>query len=442
MNPDLPPRPPGMPHALMGLFACACGLSVANVYYAQPLLDALAHDFDLPKAAVGGVITAAQIGSGVALIFLVPLGDRLPRRLLMLVQLAGLVVALAGVSLATTTLQLLIGMLLVGLLGTAMTQGLIAYAATAASALERGRVVGAAQSGVVMGLLLARVLSGGIADVASWRAVYATAAALMIAMALMLWRHLPAQPPPARSIPYAQLVVSMFALLAHDRVLQVRGVIALLMFAAFGAFWSGMVLLLSAPPHGLSHTAIGAFGLVGAVGAMGALRAGAWADRGRAQRASLLSLLLLIAAWLPLYFAPVSMTALVLGVLVLDLAGQAIHVTNQSMILRSGGDAHSRLIGGYMLFYAVGSGVGAVGSTWAFAQGGWPAVCALGTALSAAAGLFWAATLPVTRAASPASAAPAPSATSTPSAASLPSLPSVPSGPAAASAACDRVGCA
>lgn len=377
---------------LVTLFACACALSVANVYYAQPLLDALAHDFDLTEAAVGSVITAAQIGSGMALVFLVPLGDRLPRRGLMLAQLAALVAALAGVSAAQTAVQLLIGMLCVGLLGTAMTQGLIAYAATAASAAERGRVVGAAQGGVVMGLLLARVLAGGIADLASWRMVYATSAALMIVLAFILGRYLPMQTMPPRSLPYPQLVLSMFTLLARDRVLRVRGVIAMLMFAAFGVFWSGMVLLLSAPPHALSHTAIGAFGLVGAAGALGAVRAGSWADRGHAQAVSLLALLLLTASWVPLYFAPVSLWALVLGVLVLDLAGQAIHVTNQSMILRSGSDAHSRLIGGYMLFYAVGSGAGAMASTWTFAHGGWSAVCALGATLSGMAWLFWAVT--------------------------------------------------
>ncbi|MDQ2188115.1 MFS transporter [Alcaligenaceae bacterium A4P071] len=372
-------------------------MSVANVYYAQPLLDALAHDFNLAQAAVGGVITAAQIGSAVALIFLVPLGDRLPRRPLMLAQLAALVVALAGVSAAQSIVQLLIGMLLVGLLGTAMTQGLIAYAATAALASERGRVVGAAQGGVVMGLLLARVLAGGIADLASWRMVYATSAALMILLAVALWRCLRLQAPPAHGLRYPQLVVSMFTLLARDRVLQVRGVIAMLMFAAFSAFWSGMVLLLSAPPYGLSHTVIGAFGLVGAVGALGAVRAGSWADRGHAQTVSVAALLLLAASWLPLYFAAASLWALVIGVLVLDLAGQAIHVTNQSLILRSGSEAHSRLIGGYMLFYALGSGVGAMASTWAYAHGGWPAVCALGAGLSAVAGLFWALTKPLTQ---------------------------------------------
>lgn len=144
----------------MWLFALASGLSVANVYYAQPLLDALARDFAISDAAIGGVIAATQIGCAMALLLLVPLGDRVNRRRLIATQVFLLIAALTAVSLASTTVMLLGGMLAVGLLGTAMTRGLIAYAASAASPHEQGRVVGAAQSGVFIGLLLARVFSG------------------------------------------------------------------------------------------------------------------------------------------------------------------------------------------------------------------------------------------------------------------------------------------
>lgn len=146
-----------MPAGLVWLFAIASGLSVANVYYAQPLLDALGRAFAISDASVGGVVTATQIGCALALLLLVPLGDRLNRRRLMGAQLILLIAALVAVSAATSALMLLVSMLAVGLLGTAMTQGLIAYAASAAGTHEQGRVVGAAQSGVFIGLLLARV---------------------------------------------------------------------------------------------------------------------------------------------------------------------------------------------------------------------------------------------------------------------------------------------
>lgn len=180
-----------MPRSLVWLFALASGLSVANVYYAQPLLDALARDFAISDAAIGGVIAATQIGCAMALLLLVPLGDRVNRRRLIATQVFLLIAALTAVSLASTTVMLLGGMLAVGLLGTSMTQGLIAYAASAASPHEQGRVVGAAQSGVFIGLLLARVFSGGVSDLFGWRGVYIFAALLMLGIALPLWRRLP-----------------------------------------------------------------------------------------------------------------------------------------------------------------------------------------------------------------------------------------------------------
>lgn len=383
----------GVRRSLVVLFSCASGLSVANVYYAQPLLDALAEDFSISLASVGGVITATQVGCALALLLLVPVGDRADRRRLMLVQSAGLIAALVCVGLATTSTALLAGMLAVGLLGTAMTQGLIAYSATIAAPAERGRVVGAAQAGVVIGLLSARVLAGSIADLAGWRGVYLCSAALMVALTAMLWRALPIQTPPAQRLSYPRLLLSMLELLRRERVLQIRGVIALLMFAAFSAFWSALVLPLSAAPYEFSHTAIGAFGLVGVVGALAAARAGQWADRGLGQWTSGLALSLLLCSWLPLWFATSSLWLLVVGIVLLDLGGQAIHVTNQSLIFSAQPDAHSRLVGCYMLFYAAGSGLGAIAATAAYASAGWPGVCGVGAGFSMAALVFWAATL-------------------------------------------------
>jgi predicted MFS family arabinose efflux permease len=381
-----------MPRGLMLLFACASGLSVANVYYAQPLLEALASDFGISHAAVGSVVTATQAGCALALLLLVPLGDRMERRRLMLLQLLGLVLALAAVGLARSAAMLLAGMLAVGLLGTAMTQGLIAYAASASQVHERGRVVGAAQGGVFMGLLLARVFAGAVGDLAGWRGVYACSALLMLGLAWPLWRQLPRLAAPLHPPGYMQLLASMLQLLRHDRVLRTRGMLALLMFATFNIFWSALALPLSAPPHSLSLTAIGAFGLAGAAGALAAARAGGLADRGFAQRTSLGALLILLLAWAPLALLEQSLWALIAGIVLLDLGGQALHVTNQSLIFRSNPQAHSRLVGLYMLFYAVGSGLGALIATNAYARFGWHGVCVAGAGFSLAALVFWAMT--------------------------------------------------
>lgn len=379
----------GVSTSLAWLFAIASGLSVANVYYAQPLLDALARDFGISHAAVGGVITATQLGCALALLFLVPLGDRVDRRRLMAMQMLALTFALVAVGMAQSTLALLAGMLAVGLLGTAMTQGLIAYAASAAAPHEQGRVVGTAQGGVFIGLLLARVFAGGVSDLAGWRGVYFCAALLMLGIAIPLWRRLPILPPASRTLSYPRLLASMLTLLRQEKVLQVRGMLALLMFAAFNIFWSALVLPLSAPPYNFSHTLIGAFGLAGVVGALAAARAGQWADRGYARRTSGLALLVLLLAWWPLSLMEVSLWALVMGIVLLDLGGQALHVTNQSLIFRTRPDAHSRLVGLYMMFYAVGSGLGAICTTVTYARFGWQGVCTLGASVSLLALVFW-----------------------------------------------------
>jgi predicted MFS family arabinose efflux permease len=182
-------------------------------------------------------------------------------------------------------------------------------------------------------------------------------------------------------------------LLAHERVLQVRGMIGLLMFAAFSIFWSALVLPLSAPPFSMSHTSIGAFGLVGALGALAAARAGQLTDRGLGQVTTGIALALLVASWLPIAFTIESIPLLIVGIILLDVGGQAIHVVNQSMIFSTRPEAHARLVGCYMLFYSAGSGLGAISSTAMYAYAGWHGVCLLGAAVSLVALMFWAVTL-------------------------------------------------
>jgi predicted MFS family arabinose efflux permease len=392
MPTDPPSKPPPeISRGMVLFFAAASGLSVANVYYSQPLLETLASDFGLSYSVVGGVVTATQVGCALALLLLVPLGDRVDRRRLMAVQSIALVAALGVVSLARSTPVLLAGMLAIGLLGTSMTQGLIAYAARAAAEHERGRVVGAAQSGVFIGLLLARVFAGIVSDHAGWRGVYVCSAVMMLALAVPLWRRLPKLGIAPEVMSYRKLLASMVQILKNDRVLQVRGVLALLMFATFNIFWSALVLPLSAPPFSFSHTVIGAFGLAGVVGALAAVRAGRWADRGFGERTTVVALLLLLVAWWPLSMLGESLWALLIGIVLLDLGGQALHVTNQSLIFQARPEIHSRLLSLYMLFYSVGSGLGAIGTTTTYAHAGWRGVCMLGAAVSLLALAFWAA---------------------------------------------------
>jgi predicted MFS family arabinose efflux permease len=342
----------------------------------------------MSPATIGIVITLTQIGYGLGLVLLVPLGDLLNRRRLIVTQTLLSAAALLMIALAPDSAWLLLGMTLTGLLAV-VTQVLVAYAATLAVPAQRGRVVGVVTSGIVVGILLARTIAGAMADLAGWRAIYLLSAGLTLLMALLLLRVLPrdeaAQPPSG----YVELIASVFSLFRQEPVLRQRAILALLTFASAMVLWTPMVLPLAAPPLSLSHSEIGLFGLAGAAGALAAARAGHLADRGLGQWVSGLSLLLMLASWLPIALTQSSLWALLLGVITLDLGLQAVHVTSQSMIYSVRPEAQSRLTAGYMLFYSIGSALGSITSTAMYAWGGWTGVCLLGAAINAMALGYW-----------------------------------------------------
>ncbi|MER6945900.1 MFS transporter [Nonomuraea sp. NPDC000554] len=379
------------PRRLILLFAVACGSAVANVYFAQPLLVTLGEQFSLSPSTIGAIVSVTQLGYGLGLFLLVPLGDLLDRRRLITVQLALLGAALLAVGLAPGAAVLLAGMCGVGL-SAVVTQTMVAAAASLAGPAQRGRVVGVVTGGVITGILLARTVSGLLADLAGWRAVYLASAVLTAAVAVALHRALPIGGETAQSVPYWRLVWSTVTLFARQPLLRVRGLLAFLLFAAFSTLWSSVAQPLSEPPWSLSHTAIGAFGLAGAAGALAAGAAGRWSDRGLAQRTTGIGLGLLAVSWVPLAFTQQSLWALGAGTVLLDFAVQAVHVTNQTLIYAVRPDSGSRIIGGYMIFYSAGSALGAIGSSLLYAAAGWTGVCALGAAFSCAALVLWAAT--------------------------------------------------
>lgn len=361
---------PSMSHALALLFAAACGMSVANIYFAQPLLDQLSNEFGINHSIIGVVITVTQIFYGVGLLLLVPLGDLLNQRRLIVGQMLLSTTALVIVGTASSSMVLFAGMALVGLLAV-VTQTLVAFAAAIASPTERGRVVGIVTSGIVIGILLARTFAGILTDVAGWRSVYLFSAALMLLMVFMFIKMLPNVEREVKSLSYPQLIRSVFTLFIQKRTLRVRSVLAMLIFADFSILWTSLVLPLSTPPIALSHSAIGAFGLVGVAGALAAARAGKLADQGYGQRTTGIALALLLISWLFISYMEQSLIALVIGIVLLDLAVQAIHVTNQTMILPLHTEARSRLTAGYMVFYSIGSAGGSIASTQIYAHFGW-----------------------------------------------------------------------
>ena len=384
-------RAPGLSARLALLFAFASGLAVANVYFAHPLLDRMAEDFAIGHGAIGLVMTATQIGYGLGLMLIVPLGDLLDRRRMIVSQTIASAAVLLLVATARTGPVFFAALAVMGLLAV-VTQALVAYAAGLAHPEERGKAVGTVTSGIVIGILLARTASGTIADLAGWRAVYLVSAGLTLAVALMLARALPRDERPAAASSYPALIRSMARLFVEMPVLRIRATLAMLIFAAIVTLLTPLVLPLSAPPFLLSHTEIGLFGLAGAAGALGASRAGAWADRGLAQRVTLIGLALMLVAWLPIGLLQVSLLGPIVGVVIIDFGLQAVHVTNQAMIYAERPEAQSRLTAGYMIFYSIGSAGGSIASTLTYDRFGWTGVTLLGAAISTTALVFWAAT--------------------------------------------------
>lgn len=379
---------PSLSRSVTLLFAVTCGLAVANIYFAQPLLDAISKEYGISHAHIGMIITVTQICYALGLLLLVPLGDLMDRRRLVAGMMLISVLGLFTVGIAPNSIVLLAGMAVVGMFAV-VVQVLVSFAATLAAPSDRGRAVGLVTSGVVIGILLARTAAGILSDIGGWRTVYFVSAGLTLFMAIVLCQILPHNEKLKTSISYQQLLRSVFLLFVQEPILRIRAVICLLIFAAFSILWSSLVLPLSAPPLSLSHTVIGLFGLAGVAGALAAARAGHLADRGLGQRTTGVALTILVGSWLPIGFTEHSLWALVVGIIALDLAVQAVHVTNQSMILRVRPEARSRLTAGYMIFYSIGSAAGAISSTSVFAYFGWIGVCLLGASVSAIALLFW-----------------------------------------------------
>ncbi|MDD2065598.1 MFS transporter [Pseudomonas sp. P1B16] len=380
--------PPRLTQAMTLLLALTCAMAVATVYVAQPLLESMALDLGVGQQRIGWVVGATQAGYALGLLLVVPLGDLIDRKRLIIGQLLVSALALVAVGMAWGWAVLLVALAMVGLMAV-MVQVMVAHAATLATPAQQGQAVGTVTSGVVLGILLARLVSGVVADVAGWRVVYFAAAGVLVLMAGLLWNGMPGTRPAAQRSSYLALIGSLFALFRQDPLLRQRGLYGLLIFAAFSVLWSAMVLPLSASPLALNHTQIGLFGLAGVAGALAAARAGRLADQGRGDRTTGLALGVLTLSWLPTAFVEHSLVAFLLGVVLLDFAVQAVHVTNQSLLLAGRSALASRLIGAYMCCYSLGSGLGAVLATWVYARWGWAAVCGLGAGISATALGCW-----------------------------------------------------
>jgi predicted MFS family arabinose efflux permease len=377
-----------MTTGMVVLFAVSCGISAANLYYAQPLLPSISRTFHVPAATAALVVTAAQIGYGLGLALLVPLGDVLVRRRLVPVILGVAALALFAAA-ASPSIGVLIAAVAVAGTCSVAAQILVPFAAHLADDATRGRVVGTVMSGLLLGILLARTFSGLIAQAAGWRTVYVVAGVVVVGLAGLLAVVLPGEETRPRPR-YAAVLGSVVHLMRTEPLLRLRSVLGALVFAAFNVLWTSLAFLLAKPPYSYSQAVIGLFGLLGAGGALAASFSGRLADRGYERLVTGGSLVLLAGAFGVLTLGSSHLWALIVGILVADLAIQAVHIQNQQLIFGIDPAARSRLNTGYMVTYFIGGAIGSATTGAAYGADGWSAVVLLGIAYSVAALAVWA----------------------------------------------------
>ena len=379
--------PPRIGRGLTILFAVSCGATVANLYYAQPLLSVIARAFGVSDGSAGLLVTVSQIGYAAGLVMLVPLGDLVDRRRLVVRLLAVTAVAMALAAVAPD-----FGVLAVGLgvasVTSVVVQILVPFASTLAPEAERGRIVGTVMSGLLTGILLARTASGLLAGLLGWRAPFFVAAGLMVVLGVALWRVMPQVAPPV-SMPYRRLLASVGRLVATESALRRRMLYGACGYAVFSLVWTTIAFLLSSAPYHYGSIKIGLFGLAGLLGAFGASRFGALADRGLGRPFTGLVLALNLMGWAVLAVWPHAVIGVVIGLIVIDFAVQGQNILSQHVIYGLGAENASRVTTAYITGNFIGAAIGSAAGSLAWELGGWSAVWVVGGLISAIALGFW-----------------------------------------------------
>ena len=384
----------GISPALVRLMAVTCAVTVANLYYAQPLLHSIAESLHTGEAAASLLVTASQLGYAVGLLFIVPAGDITRRRPLLTSLLGVCAVALAGCAVSPSLPALDAFVLLVGVTSV-VVQMMVPYAATLASDTERSKVIGTLMGGLLIGILLSRTFAGVIAQFGGWRAVYGVAAVLIAVNALLLGRSLPDHGRQL-TISYREQMRGVLDVARKEPVLRWRSLIAACGFGSFGCFWTTVTFLLAGPRYGFSQLEIGVFALVGAAGATTAMAGGRFLDaRPHLRwRVSGVALGLLVVSYVPIglagaHLGGLGLGLLVVGVLLMDASVQGSHVTNQSVIYDLLPEARSRITTVYITTMFAGGAVGSAAGAQAYEHWGWTGATLMAALFPALGLLCW-----------------------------------------------------
>ena len=372
-------QPTALPGALVLLLAAGAGLAAAALYYSQPMLGVLAGEFQASPVAIGLVPTLTQLGYALGLILLAPLGDRFDRRRIILGKAAILCIALLTAAAAPSIGVLLAASLAIGISAT-LAQDIVPAAATLAPESSRGKTVGTVMTGLLLGILLSRVVSGFVAEHAGWRSMFVVAALSIALLGVAVWRGLP-RFVPTTQMPYLALMASLGTLLQRHAGLRRAALAQGLLSVAFSAFWSTLAVMLHAAPFHLGSAAAGAFGLAGAAGALAAPLAGKVADRKGPEVVTRIGAGLVVAAFIAMALGGLDaggpLWLIALGALVFDLGVQASLIAHQTIVYSLEPAARSRLNAVLMGSMFIGMASGAWLGSQALAQWGWPGVCGL-----------------------------------------------------------------
>lgn len=361
------------------VMAIACGVVATNMYSNQPILGLMEADFLGHSIVIGLVPTAVQLGFAVGLLLLVPLGDRLERRQLILSQIVGLVLSLAAAASAPSPWSLVVASVFVGVTSS-VAQQIVPFAAELAAPSQRGATIGTVMSGLFCGILFGRALGGAVGDHYGWRAMFWLGALLTIAMGLMLAFVLPRSQPKTVA-GYGTLLQSLAILWREEPNLRRATMIQACLFGSFTALWTVLALQLYAKFH-LTAEIAGLFGIVGAVGILFAPIAGKIADRRGPHTVIGLGCVVMLMSWV-IFDVWGLIAGLIIGVILLDFGEQGALVSNQHVIYALRPDARNRLNTVFMGGMFLGGAVGSAGASLAWEFAGWDAVCALGATLVA-----------------------------------------------------------
>lgn len=364
-----------LPNSLLYLMAVGAGLVVANNYYNQPLLNLIADTYNVKETAVSNIPLFTQIGYALGLLFIIPLGDKYPRKKLILIDFIAIVISLLAAALAPSLLILTIASFFIGF-SSVVPQLFVPMAAQLASEERKGRAIGIVMSGLLIGILGSRFISGMVGEYLGWRAMYYIATGIMLVYWVLLKYKLPEVAPDFKGT-YAQLMRSIIHYVKSESSVRLAAVRGGLGFAGFSAFWTTLVFLME-DSFNYGSAVTGAFGILGIAGALAAAVMGKLSDKMNKNKLITISTIIMILAWGIFEFSGTSIVGLVIGVLLVDMGLQSLHITNQNIIFSKNQDARNRINTIYMVGYFIGGAIGTTSGAYAWQEFGWTGVATLG----------------------------------------------------------------